>query len=345
MKQHALPLVVLGTGLVSPLGITPRDHAFLIRGRLNPTIPSPYVDAQGDAVAAWYCRWLGAALSVSERMDRLAFTALASAAQASLDRFEAGWDVVIVVEAERPGLTDEAIIRVRSAAKTLFAGKQARYSVERSGAAGCQQALVHLAERLSSGESQVGCVLGVDSFICREAIAVDRRPPVIWESRQVELSEAAAALLVTTEQRVPKGQKPIGRLLYNAALHGSPCDLNDEIVDGVALTYLLSHLPDVGGALPAVFGPRASDPLRLRDWALASARKPRLFCSPWAMHDLETAIGRIGAASGVAHLVHGLTCLRHGTADPSLTKHVTALGWAISRDGLRGVTLFQGGTP
>lgn len=345
MKRHASPLMVLGTGLVSPLGITPRDHAFLIRGRLNPTIPYPYVDAQGDPVAAWYCRWLGASLSISERMERLAFTALAGATQTWLDRFESGWDVVIVAEAERPGLTDDAIARVRSAARTLFAGKQARYSVERSGAAGGQQALVHLGERLASGESQVGCVLGVDSFICREALADDRRPPVIWESRQVELSEAAAALLITTQQRVPKGHKPIGRLLYSAALHGSPCDLNDEVVDGTALTYLLTHLPDIGGALPTVFGPHACDPLRLRDWALASARKPRLFCSPWAMHDLETSIGRIGAASGVAHLVHGLNCLYHGTADPSLTKDVAALGWSISRDGLRGVTLFQGGTP
>src|SRR5512145_2542850 len=90
------PLSVLGMGLVSPYGITPRDHAFFVRGRLSPAMPLPFVDAQGDPVAANYCRWFGAKLGVDERMERLALTALAGAARPCFERFESGWDVVLV---------------------------------------------------------------------------------------------------------------------------------------------------------------------------------------------------------------------------------------------------------
>lgn len=274
----------------------------------------------------------------------MALTALGTAAEPFLGHFESGWDVVLVVESPRPGLDEAAVMGVRSAAQTLFAGKRAKISLE-YGAAGCQRALISLAARLNAGESKVGCLLAVDSFMSVLALADDHRPPVVWRPQENPLSEAAAALVVTADVGIPQGLVPVGRILHNAVRYGIPSDLNDEIVDGHALTRILHAIPDMGRPIPAVFGPTGVDPLRLREWLCASVRIARRLCEPYASHDLESQIGRIGAASGLAHLVYGLTCLRHRVAHPELNKGVLALGWTISRDGQRGVTLFEGGVP
>lgn len=337
-------LAVLGTGLTTPFGITPQDHAFFLRARLRPTIPPPYLDPDGEPATAHFCRWLGAELPVAERMERLAFSALGGAAVPWLGRFDSGWDVVLVVESPRLGLDDSALTAVRSAATTLFAGKRASYSVHR-GSAGCQRGLIELTNRLESGQSEVGCLLAVDSYVCPEAVAEDGRTPVIWRPRMTPLSEGAAAVVVVDERRLARSDKPLGRLLYNASVRGSASDLNDETLDGYALTHLLRQVPDLGGGIPTVFGPKATDALRSRDWQLASARNPRRFCEPYAMHDLEETIGRIGAAAGAAHLVYALASLLHRTAHPTFQERAVALSWNISRDGWRGVTLLQGGAP
>lgn len=341
-ESSSRTLAVLGTGLTTPFGITAQDHAFFLRARLRPTIPPPYLDQDGEALTAHFCRWLGAELSVPERMERMAFSALGGAAVPLLDRFASGWDVVLVVDSERPGLDDSALTAVRSAAQTLFAGKRASYSVHR-GSAGCQRGLIELANRLESGQSQVGCVLAVDSYVCPEAVAEDARTPVIWRPRMTPLSEGAAALVVVDERRLTHNDKALGRLLYSASVRGAASDLNDEPLDGYALTHLFRQMPDLGGSIPAVFGPKATDALRSRDWQLASARNHRRFCEPYAIHDLEETIGRVGAAAGAAHLVYALASLLHRTAHPSFADRTIALSWNISRDGWRAVTLLQGG--
>lgn len=335
-------LAVLGTGLTTPFGITPQDHAFFLRARLRPTIPPPYLDQDGEPTTAHFCRWLGAELPIAERMERMALSALGGAALPWLDRFESGWDVVLVVDPPRLGLDDNALTAVRSAARTLFSGKRASYSVHR-GSAGCQRGLIELANRLESGQSAVGCVLAVDSHVCPEAVADEARTPVIWRPRMTPLSEGAAALLVVDERRLARNDKPLGRLLYSACVRGAASDLNDEPLDGYALTHLLRQMPDLGGAIPTVFGPKATDALRSRDWQLASARTHRRFCEPYAIHDLEETIGRVGAAAGASHLVYALASLLHRTAHPTLQDRAVALSWNISRDGWRGVTLLQGG--
>lgn len=342
IESSAYPLAVLGVGLTSPFGVTARDHAFFLRARLVPTMPPPFVDSEGELVTAHYCRWLGARTPIAERMERMALTALAAAVAPCIEQFESGWDVALVVESERIGLGEDALLGVRSAAQTILSGKRARYSVFR-GAAGCQRALIALAGRIAQGESSIGCVLAADSFLSLEPLAEESRVPVVWRSQPAPLSEAAAALVLTDPRRCSGVAKPIGKLLYQAVARGTACDTNDELVDGYALTHLLREMPDLGGAVPAVFGPKGCDALRLREWGLASARNARRFCEPYSMHDLESIVGRVGAASGAAHLAYALACLHYRTAHPTFGRDVVALSWALSRDGWRGVSLVQGG--
>jgi hypothetical protein len=69
-------LAVVGTSLVSPLGITAAEHAFFVRAGIGPAAPGGFLDAEGDTLAVAYCPWLGASVPIAARVRLLAERAL-----------------------------------------------------------------------------------------------------------------------------------------------------------------------------------------------------------------------------------------------------------------------------
>ena len=71
-----MSLTILGTGLVSPAGLTPRAHACVLWAGALPPTASPFLRADDEAVPICYCPWLGARLGMVDRALAMIRTAL-----------------------------------------------------------------------------------------------------------------------------------------------------------------------------------------------------------------------------------------------------------------------------
>jgi hypothetical protein len=202
-------------------------------------------------------------------------------------------------------------------------------------------ALGELSLKLYSGESPYACLVATDSFMSPQALAEAATRSSIWRPQRDPPSEAAVALFLTTEARARDYGGTLATILDSQTVQGKAHDDNDELIDGIPLTYLLRNLPS-HGPLFRVFGPIESDDLRRQEWSLASARTSGKFAEPWDMHDAEHELGRVGAASGALHLAYGIAACRHRTTDARVDVKYPFLCWAISRDGRRGAALVRG---
>ena len=67
-----MSVAVVGTGLVTPFGDTPTEHAFFLRASVPAPPPSPFrLRSDESTLHARYCRWLGAAAPVGQRLLRM----------------------------------------------------------------------------------------------------------------------------------------------------------------------------------------------------------------------------------------------------------------------------------
>jgi hypothetical protein len=104
------------------------------------------------------------------------------------------------------------------------------------------------------------------------------------------------------------------------------------------MSVALRELPSSPKVLSA-FGPWKVDTLRHDEWATAAARLRTRFDSESDFVCLESRVGRLGAASGLANLVYGLAVHTHSVRDRTESASAPFLAWAISSDGTRGVAL------
>jgi hypothetical protein len=365
-------MVIVGCGLVSPLGLSVTEHAFYFCASVGAPPPPAFETADGERVEARHCGFLGALgggagqafgrpgslsapLSVAERLSRLSEIA----AHQALHRWQAaggaGQAALAFVAPCRAGVPATAVAEARSTVARLCRAPLAQTF---SDAAGAFAALEEARGWLAADRAQAVLILGVDSFVCPEALAEDleRAESPFCPRRPPPSEGAAAVLLVRAEQARALGLAG-ARVHASGTAIGRGNDEDDAILDGAAMTALLRALP--ARRIDLVVGQEKVDDLRARDWYLARARagsrapisaargaSPIRFADDVEAVTLEDETGRLGAAAGVASLAFGAGALEHRIFR-DLPSEACLLAWAISRDGTRGVALIthSEGTP
>jgi hypothetical protein len=329
------PLAIVATGMVSPLGLTPEEHAFFARAEVGPAAPGAFVDAEGETMNVAYCPWLGARLPIAQRLAALGTAALASVLAALPEG--AAVALFACTAAPRAGLAEAD----RVAAEEALCEAATATATRATGEAGFFYALAQAATLLEKGSVRFAAVVAADSLIAPPLLADWQRIATTpWESNLPRPAEGAAAVLLTLPVEARRrGLEVIATLRHSACLRGESHDDNDAIVDGAALTALLRGVPR---GIGAVFGQQRLDGLRRREWAIASARVAQAFRQDCVFVSIEHAIGCLGAAAGAMNLVHGIAVHRHrawpieeGAGLPD--GRSPFLTWAVSRDGTRGL--------
>ena len=330
--------IIVGTGLVSPLGVGVVEHAFYFRAAVAAPPPAAFETEDGERIDAVHCGFLGAASPMVERLWRLAEIAIHEA----LAPWEAargpGHLALAFVAPSRPAIDASAVAEVHA-----LAARRARAALTGTwvGAAGAFAALAEVRTWLAEGRAPAVLLLAVDSHISAAALSdFFEREDSVFCARTPPPAEGAAALLFTT----PESARALGlrgpRLVASGARMGQGHDDDEVILDGRALTSLVESMPAPPFAL--VTGQGLVDDLRTRDWCLAYARTGARFVQPATLVTLEEETGRLGAAAGAAALAFGVGVLQHGILE-GLACDATCLAWAISGDGTRGTALLRGG--
>lgn len=339
-----MTLAVAGFGLVSPLGLTPSDHAFFVRaGAVRPRA-SPFRDAAGEPFTVMYAPWLGARLPLTERLAQLAGQAMRTAilplGGAPLPR---GAPLFLCAPAPRPGLSEAQLDAV---AQELLAAAGASELQRFPGAAGVFGALADAASRVAQGRAEVALVVAVDSFIDLETLTLRvAQPSCPWQRPPLPPAEGAAAFLVTSAPRARVRSWPVlGTVLGAASAAGTSTDDDDSLVDGAAMTAVLRALPP-GAPAGAAYGQLGTDDLRFDEWSFAIARTAPLLAMDHEAVTPEERTGETGAAAGAMALAHGLSASLHGTTSRPVAPGAPFVAWAVSRDGTRGAALGAGSAP
>jgi hypothetical protein len=330
-----MTLAVVGLGLVSPAGRTPREHAFFLRARAAAPPRSPFVLAEGATLDVRFCPWLGARASLASRLAHLAEDALGGALGAVTDPTVAARALLLACTAEaRPGFTEAA----RDAVCALAQRQSGATSMQRFiGAAGTFAALERAEGALQGGECRAVIVLAVDSYVTLDALTWDvTHPPGPWAGPRWPRSEGAAAFLLMRDDTARRaGLEVLGVIEGAASRRGASNDDNDEIVDGVAMTDVLRALPSRGPVRLAL-GQTMLDGLRRREWFAAVARLATQFDVECAHRGIEDDTGDVGAAAGAMNVALALATGQHDTGETPGIADPGVLAWAISRDGTRG---------
>lgn len=328
-----MSLAIVGCGLVSPFGLTTRDHVFFLRAAAVPPPLPPFVREDEKAVDVHACHWLAWRTPVHERLLALAEKAIAEALEHTpIERPR----LVMCVGRERPGLSGRDVRAVESAlASKLGASSSARVV----GEAGVFRAL---AEADTAGQESGPLVLvAVDSFVSLEWVAHRvASPPGPWEGRPLPPSEAAAVLVLDSPAHARREHWPVlGTVRKSVVQMSTSNDDNDESPDGAAMTRAFRGLRT--GPVHFAFGQTIVDSLRRREWFLMTGRNADPFRAGCAFECLESSIGAVGAAAGAANLVYGLSVLRHDAASFEAPGREPFVAWAVSSDGTRGIASVE----
>jgi 3-oxoacyl-(acyl-carrier-protein) synthase len=245
--------------------------------------------------------------------------------------------VQLCVSRERPGMPDEAARAVERLVGKLGATKRF------FGDAGAFAALREGAAAIAAAEARLVVTLAVDSFVTPASIEERLLArPSTWDLDPPPPSEGAAAIALMDAHQARRDGIPVLGLLEGAAVAiGAANDDNDDPVDGAAMGVALKQLPDKRAR--SAFGPFKVDLLRRDEWQLATARAGDRFAAGSIFTCLESKVGRLGAASGLANAAYGVAVLRHAACERPDASGAPCYAWAISPDGTRGVAMLTGG--
>ncbi|APR78509.1 Hypothetical protein A7982_03856 [Minicystis rosea] len=331
-------LAIIGSALVSPIGLTPLQHACFVRAGLGLCPPSAFVGTDGEPAPVFHCPWLGAKLSIAERLAALGERALQSASEV-LERMPhvAPGNMALLMNfgATRPGLVEADR---QAAASMLATATPAPLRRVFTGAASFFAALLEADRLLEAGEVRVVVLVAVESFVSLDAVRAELEiDPPSWTREPPPLSEAAAALVVTKGAGARELGLSLGTVHYAGTTKGAGSDDDDLVVDGTALAALLDGVPAGLGPIARVYGQAEIDSLRMAEWTCASARHAALWHETMTIECVERSIGRVGAASAAAQIAHGLAAERHHAAREHAAGAAPFVAWAVSRDGTRGL--------
>jgi hypothetical protein len=333
-----MSLTILGTGLVSPAGLSPRAHACVLWAGGLPPSASPFVRESGEPVHVAYCPWLGARIGMGDRMLAMARTALVDALRPLRAADQApAIELLLCVPPSRAGLAPDDRARLEAGVREV-AG--ARKATRFPGAAGVFDALADAEARLDMGAAAVA-IVAVDSHVGEDALAEHmENPPSPWGNASALPAEGAAAFLVTSKAGAQRlGLAGQGAIPYAGTAVGLATDENDLPPDGEAMTSLLRRLPPLHAPAPLVVGQFTTDALRDAEWQLAMARNSNVVHPEYDARSFEAEVGLVGDAAGAMNLAYGLAVARHRTTSADLAAHAPFLAWAISRDGTRGIAV------
>jgi hypothetical protein len=334
---------IVGLGLVTPFADTPTEHVFFLRASVPAPPPSPFrLRADGSALHVYYCRWLGAGMPIAQRLTQLTTDAIRQASGPIGAAYGKGErQIVLCLPRERAGVPGTALEAVCSAVAGNHGGAQQFHDD-----AGAFGALRQALAVLRKGTARVVVVAAADSFVALDALDEHvLHPPSEWDLPPTAPSEGAAAIALMEAHEARRNGVPILAYLGGASTaRGESNDDNDEPVDGSAMTVALRALPPAE-PVGSVFGPFKVDLLRQDEWRLAVARLAKLFDSRCTFTCLESLVGRLGAASGLASLVYGVALHRHRAAPTVEASAAPFYTWAVSPDGTRGTALVSAREP
>jgi hypothetical protein len=335
-----MSLAIVGTGLVSPAGLTPRANACVLWAGAVPVSASPFVRDDGEPVPVCYCPWLGARMSVADRVLAMGRAAVEDAVRPlrSAPR-ETAIPLLLCMPETRGGLAPTDRARIATALAEVSAAREARTL----GGAASFFAALREAEALLDADATAVAVGAVDSYIGEEPLTEHvANPSSPWGATPPPAAEGAAALVVMKAAEARRlGLKPVGTIHFADTAIGQPNDDNDLPADGEAMGSLLRRLPRRHVPAPLVFGQFTTDSLRHAEWQLAVARNPERVHPEYEMRSFEGELGLVGAAVGGMNLVYGLAVAHHRTTDMGVGDHDPLLAWAVSRDGERGLSMVS----
>lgn len=337
-------LAIVGTGLVSPIGLTPLQHACSPRAGIGLHPASAFVGADGEPVRVHHCPWLGAKLPVAERLAALASNALDSASErlSSIPDLDASnTTLLLCLGASRPGLTESDR---QGAADLIARATSAPLRRVLTGAASFFAAIVEADRLIEAGEVRAVVLVAADSFVSLDAIRAElEAAPSAWVREPPPPSEAVAAIVVMKGTDARELGVSLATIHDAGVLLGAGSDEDDEVVDGSALSALLDRVPSGTGPIARVYGQDQVDRLRLTEWTCAAARQAERFHPQMTIECIESRTGRVGAAAGATHLVYGVAAERHHAAREHPAGVGPCMAWAASRDGTRGACAATAG--
>lgn len=331
-------LAIIGTGLVSPVGLTPLQHASFLRAGIGLHPPSAFVGSDGATMPVLHCPWLGAKRPIAERLEALGVHALREAIEPLkrvplLEHNDAA--LFVCVSRPRPGLTDADR---KSTVKALTEATAIPLRQVFNGAASFFGVLGVAGNLLSKRQVRAAVVVAVDSFVSLEAVRVELDgAPSAWVREPPPLSEAAAAVALMNGTDAREFGLALGTAHYASALRGQGNDDDDGLVDGATLKTLLNQVPDLGAPLVRVYGQDEVDELRRTEWTYAAARSTARFDRVVTTACVERWTGRVGGAAGAMQLAYALAAERHHAIHERESGAGPFVAWAISRDGTRGL--------
>ena len=333
--------------MISPLARTAPEHAFFLRAGVLPCTPGAFRNAEGDTINASYCPWLGASLPPAARLIALGSSALREALAPLLARTRETptlpaprLALFVCTSAPWEGLADAD----RDALEAHLASRlSVRAAIRSTGAAGFFHALTEAEALLAKGDHQAAVIVSADTMISPPALAeLAQQAHHPWASSPPRPSEGAVAVVLGTDETARRyALSPLARLAHAAVLRGKASDDNDEIIDGAAMTALVRGIPENLGPIAAAYGQQGVDPLRTREWHVATARNAARFHREALFESIETWIGRLGAAAGAMSLAWGAVSRKHRTWERTIAGEGCFAAWAISPDGLRGIAVVD----
>lgn len=331
-------IVVVGTGMLSPLGATPAEHVFFARAGVGPAAPGGFVDEKGDTVLVAYCPWLGATTAMGSRLSALGEAALRGALSSWPG---AAPSLFVCTAAPRLGLDEDD----RRQCEASLAEATRTSGVSRgTGEAGFFEALAAASEALRTGRVRAAAIVAVDSFVATAALSAFQRSATSpWDANLPRPAEGAAAVVLTTSDEAARlGLSTIVTVRGSEHRRGEASDDNDAIVDGAAMTAILGKLTG-GEAIASSFGQHGVGALRHAEWSMAVARTARAFRSECPFVSVEHEIGSLGAAAGAMNFAFGAAVHHHDAWPEARPEPGPFVAWAISRDGTRGASVAIAG--
>jgi hypothetical protein len=199
-----MSLCIVGTGMVSPAGLTPRAHACVLWAGALPPTASPFLGDGDEPVRVSYCPWLGARLDMPSRLLAMAQHALDDALR-PLRALQADRAASLLVcsTPERPPLSPADHERI---VQDLAGMTGARGATSFHGAAGVFAALGEAEVLLAEGAGAVA-IVALDSYVGEDALAAHtENPPDPWELRAKHPPKA----LRPSSSRVPTRPTGLG---------------------------------------------------------------------------------------------------------------------------------------
>ena len=267
-------LVIIGSGMVSPAGLTPRAHACVLWAGALPPTASPFLRADGEPIHLTYCPWLGARLSMGDRVAAMARAALVDALRPLRDP-SAGEAPPLLDLLGSPSSRSRARRRCPASSRawpTLRERERPGGFMEPQGffAALCE------AEGLLAEGAVVVTVAAVDSHVGQEALAdLVENPPSPWGTAPAAPAEGVAALVVTTPVHARRlGLDPLG--WFASRNGGGPLERRQRRDRRRrAMTSLLRRLPPLPRRGRAGLGQFSVDALRRRNGSSRWRATPR----------------------------------------------------------------------